>query len=562
MAGRLAVFFARFPNPITRIQRVGVLSLASLVAGGIVLILFAQNVYIAPGALHAYDYRQGVFRVGSELSIQTWLAVLGVAFGMLSFGLSATYTHVFDWWCSWRARRAAGKGLEYARYLNSQPQAPVILGLYHGFPVAVLCRYLVAALAIAASVGYKFAVIHVKYGIQESLPVEQVRLRLPPVRGIENGTASPWLADGPLLAKNRAFFHTFAVWTLGGYEVGDAFRVPVNISMVGWANCSGLFSGQDHGVLVTREIIMVANMTEEGREVFMTSEQGNWARIETSSGGWIPGSSERAVVDYRIAEPGKVQIQWARSGNWKDDAAGTQRQQVERRLTYDMYYAVAEVVRLVNNGSCDYLGDEDGRAGPKIMSRSSSPIITRFSNGSVPLNQKFVEAILYGDEGAPREGVSAVIRGVTAGWAVQLAEMETADFRIGHAPPYSEPFGEEAVEDTWRQLAALGNFGVDYPYYDGYRTDRRTGSYMKAADAFFGLGILAIILAAARIAIGPPLLTSWMGQHVCLALVAGVGEQAGEDQLVTGYEVARRKHLGALKLVSSEGGTEVRLVRL
>lgn len=439
-------------------------------------------------------------------------------------------------------------------------------GLYHGFPVAVLCRYLVAALAVAASVGYKFVVvIPVTYGIEETLPLEHVQLRLPPLRGIENGTASPWLAEGPLLATNRAFFHYQRNTSWGrGYDMGDALRVPFNISMVGWANCTGLFNGQDHGVLVTREIIMVASMTEESGQVFMTSHQGEWARIQTSSQGWINGSNARAVIDYRIVEPGKVQIQWTKPGSWTEDAAGSQAQPVERRLTYDMNYAVAEVRRRVRDGgSCSHLSDENGGPGPDIMARSLSPIKTRFANGSVPLNLKLIEAILYNDESGPREGVSAFVRGVMAGWAAQLADMETAEFRLGHAPAHAEPFGEERTGDTWRVVLAQST--VDYPWFTGFRVGWRTGCYLQVAEGLFAAGILAIILAVVRIVMGPPLLTSWMGQHVHLALIAGAGEPTGEDQRVavlTGYGVARRRHLGALKLVSSDGGTEVRLVKL
>jgi hypothetical protein len=550
----------------TRIRRVGTLSLASLIAAGIVLILFSQNLDFSDSTrqIHVNDISQRVFIVGSQLSVQAWLALLGVTFGTLSYGLTGTYTHAFDWWCSWQAKRAsggAGSGLQYARYLNSQPQAPVLLGFYHGFPLALLGRYLVAALAVAASVGYKFAVIQVTYGNIENLPAEQVQLRLPPVRGIGNGTASPWLADSPLLPTNRAFFHTQNVYTLWGYETGDASRVPFNISLVGWANCSGLFHSQDHALLVTREIVMIANMTEEvGEQPFMTSAQGEWARVETLSTAWFAGSNVRAVVDYRIAEPGKVQVQWARLGSWKYDTSGTQRQRVERRVTYDVFYAVAEAIRLVSNESCSNLSDENGGPGTEVMARSASAVKTRFENGSVPLNPKLVEAAITDEQAGPREGVSVFVRGVMAGWAAQLADMETAGFRLGHAPPHSEPFGPEATKGTFR--ADLGDSRVEYPYYDGYRSEWRTGSYSDVGQAFFAVGIVALVLAATRIAMGPPVLTSWMGQHVRLALAAGAGGPNGEGQLASGYEVARRTHLDALRLVSSEGGTEARLVRL
>ena len=48
--------------------------------------------------------------------------------------------------------------------------------------------------------------------------------------------------------------------------------------------------------------------------------------------------------------------------------------------------------------------------------------------------------------------MSAFVRSVVAGWNAQLAEMETGDFRLGHAPPDPESFGKEDAEDTMRSI--------------------------------------------------------------------------------------------------------------
>ncbi|KAM6518982.1 hypothetical protein FALCPG4_012640 [Fusarium falciforme] len=539
---------ALFLSLIIRIQRVGLLSLTSLLASGIALILFAQNIYTARRGNSdeaPNDYRQAIFRVGSQLSVQSWLAVLGVIFGTLSYGLATSVVHVFDYWCSWRARRVAGPGLNYARYLNSQPQAPVLTGLRHGFPVFVVCRYLIATLGIAASIGYKFVVIEVAYMASEEVETNQVRLQLPPVRGLlENGSTSPWVGDTPLSGTNRAFFHTQTVWIDEGYEIGDSLEPPFDISMVGWANCSGAFHVLDEGFVLTREIVMVANLTEDANEHFVTSEQGGWSRTEGSSG-WIKGSRSRAIIEYRIVEPGQVQIQWAKMGSWINDSSGTERQRVVRRLTYDMRYVVAEVHRFVSGGSCSHLTDEHGRSNPTILSTSSMRIRTKNPDGSVPLNYKLLDTILSSDEVGPREGVSAFVHGVMAGWGAQLAELDVSDIRLGHAPPDTEPFGPENTDDSWRSL--LTQSTIDYPFFDGTRYAKRRGSYYEVVDYFTVLGSIVIVIAVARVAIGPPVLTSWIGQHVHLASVEGVIRPENTEGLASGYQVALSE-LGALRL--------------
>lgn len=111
---------------LTRVWRVGGLSLAALIVSGTILILFAVNVLNTKSSYfddERSDINQAVFRVGSQLSPQAWLTVLGVGFDLLSYGFTETYTHVFDTWCSSQARRNKGPALNDARYLNSMPRA-------------------------------------------------------------------------------------------------------------------------------------------------------------------------------------------------------------------------------------------------------------------------------------------------------------------------------------------------------------------------------------------------------------------------------------------------------
>ncbi|KFH43022.1 hypothetical protein ACRE_062230 [Hapsidospora chrysogenum ATCC 11550] len=195
------------PPPLVRLQCLGMLSLAALSLGGIMLILFSLNAIVNFGGHQrdfASDPSQAMFRIGSQLSVQAWIAILGLCFGALSYGTGEAYTHLFDWWCS--RQTATQQGLDYARYLNSQPRAPTNVG-FRGFPPLVFGRYAVALLTVVASIGYKFGVAQVSISTVEALESGDIALRLPPVEGFQNGTLSPWFSDSAGGWYNQAFHH-------------------------------------------------------------------------------------------------------------------------------------------------------------------------------------------------------------------------------------------------------------------------------------------------------------------------------------------------------------------
>merc|ERR1712000_154970 len=156
------------PSTFARLSNLGLASLLALLAGGTTLIFVGMNRLLHKRLsmesewdslilLDTLDLDNG-FRVGDNLSIQQWLAIIGAAFGCLSFGFREAYHHLFDWWCS---RQALGEsGLDYARYLNTQSRAPVAFGA-RGFVLFATLRYLVLGLTLAASIGYKFGIISV-----------------------------------------------------------------------------------------------------------------------------------------------------------------------------------------------------------------------------------------------------------------------------------------------------------------------------------------------------------------------------------------------------------------
>ncbi|KAK3321719.1 hypothetical protein B0H66DRAFT_601202 [Apodospora peruviana] len=171
---------------ITRLRRLGVLSFTSLLAGGAILIFFGANVLtgkrLRGQTLDASKIKgQEPFTIGSHLSVKSWLAVAGRK--IISPSQSSQHDAAIG--CG---SYGGGGGLDYARYLNSQPRPPVTpLGFRAGYPTFILLRYLVVVLGTAASIGYKFTVINVTVLRNDPLDVSQVLLKVPPLRALESG---------------------------------------------------------------------------------------------------------------------------------------------------------------------------------------------------------------------------------------------------------------------------------------------------------------------------------------------------------------------------------------
>ncbi|KAG9504130.1 hypothetical protein J7337_004094 [Fusarium musae] len=148
------------PHQVRRLQMLGTLSLLAIVVGGSLLIFVGANALSGRKEKEelgrARPSGQTRFSVGHEWSIQTWIAIVGVAFALLSYGFTEAYVHLFDTWASRQAQLS--NGLDYARYLNSQSRAPVVYG-FRGFPSFITLRYFLLIMSIIASVGYKFAIV-------------------------------------------------------------------------------------------------------------------------------------------------------------------------------------------------------------------------------------------------------------------------------------------------------------------------------------------------------------------------------------------------------------------
>lgn len=268
----------------------------------------------------------GVFRFGMHFSVQVWLAVIGVGFGLVSYGLQEAYDHLFDAWCTGQATKRSG--LDYARYLNSQPHSPILLGT-RSFPVFINLRRILILLTVGASVGYKFGI----RGDEDDFAVHDIRIRPANDTNLHwswsylGGTMGPsapfqeenvpgiettWLSDGLWDTKNF----------LEHLKDFGSVKPPQNILMAeeGLTLAPLLLSEalEETFTYYTLQHVLIANLTEGPGSFTMTRNSTGWSRVETTNKHWFTQTNEStpAVVDYRVLEPDAVQIQWARDGDW------------------------------------------------------------------------------------------------------------------------------------------------------------------------------------------------------------------------------------------------------
>ncbi|KAK7413132.1 hypothetical protein QQX98_008018 [Neonectria punicea] len=531
-----------------RLQLIGLLSLGALLASSIILIFVACNAgagylkYLPdhPGA------RYGAFSLGADLSVQAWLAIVGVGFGLLSYGLHETYAQFFDLWCSRQAKRRSG--LDYARYLNSQPRAPVLWGV-RGFPVFVNLQRVLTLLTVGASIGYKFGITQDKdmafletvSGTPDDAQVPI--LDAPQEKMFENGVATPWLSDDPEDSVNRSFLHKLNV------DYRDE-EPPSHIMMAGTASCNEL-SSEISGTVFSLQHVVIANLTEEDGSFTMTQNSTGWFRTQTSNPNWITKSIETTpvVVDYRVLKPNGVQIQWARFGNWytnddSDDDVVSAPEPVVRRLTYRMYPATAIVARTIEEDEGCSLVDGKTKFG-KFLDLITDINATAWDVGNETLveTRNWIDAFIYNPETTMRDGVSAFVR-ASMSQAYQLA-----------AQNRSLPWASDRPDRNTTNVPGL----TTLPYITGDRIWYPTVCRWEAMIVYLTLGILALLVGILRVALGPPTLTSWMGQHVYLALGDVVTTEEKPNGLRSGYEVAGAE-LGSLRLPTDPADGQSRLM--
>ncbi|KAH7206717.1 hypothetical protein DER44DRAFT_665541 [Fusarium oxysporum] len=550
------------PPQVRRLQMLGTLSLLAIVIGGSVLIFVGTNALSGRKEKdelgRARPPGQARFSVGHEWSIQTWIAIVGVAFALLSYGFTEAYVHLFDTWASRQAQHS--NGLDYARYLNSQPRAPVAYG-FRGFPSFITLRYFLLIMSIIASVGYKFAIVSPDAWIKENFHPRLIEFIKSELSAVKNGSIvsepEPWINDFPLYDINRAFIHFNQVAQEPPYAANMSLP-PNGLAMVGHANCfstsrADQFYPGDVGTLHTREVVLVANGSVGKGDFYMTEDPGDWHRMETTSTNWFD-PPRRALVEYRLTEFGSLQIQWAKKPNKSSESW---RIPVEHRSLYKMELATAEVRRYVRDQNCRFLpqaalsflsfsNDTFEKSIAAVMPSWGNITATERFNISdlMPQYGVWLDALVKSPDTTLLSGVSAIIRAVMVSIkTTKLLDSENlkADFL---------PFGEERVgapAESFRD--------AKYPFYVGWRENKNTGCHISAAIVFIFLGCFSIMVGIYRIWLGPPALTSWMGQHVFLAGTEKMALSNKVTGLASGYTVAE-SDLGKLRLSTRKGGEE------
>ncbi|KAH7136861.1 hypothetical protein B0J13DRAFT_677663 [Dactylonectria estremocensis] len=515
------VFAMAQSNFITRIRRLGLAPITALLDGGTILTLVALNALFGPKMDPNAESvpetplttdSERMFRFLADQSLYIWYGIVASGAVLIWYGL----THGYNYPSGCRRAHKTGweAGINEGSYLNSIPPRTTILVL----------RCLIPVLYLAAAAGYHFGLI--KITVYSNGAIDQGILEL---------------SSLPTLAANTTFS---GPWAIGlDRDVQDSYFVddldidqgildpPTSIIMVGVLDCRSVQDPLrlDVGSLLGREIVMVANLTDEKGSFNMTKDHGGWMRTYTSSRFWL-GHGEveiPTVVDYRIVEPGKVQLQWAQRGSWLDDD-GPESTPVFRRVGFTIRYAVAIIAREImhiSEDECATAFDVD------ILSIDSNPPATELTNGSLPHIWNWTDIMLGSIDSDVSIGVTAFLRAVMAGWA-SPAPGRIRGPQIGLIADDDKPFGPEQAPG-W-EIPDVGRRG--YPYYTGMRSDVYTGCNREAACIFLIMGTLAILVGLVRLQCGPFDVGADVGKAGYLALRGEEPTQDDECLVDTGCE--------------------------
>ncbi|KAL6923470.1 hypothetical protein FSST1_000744 [Fusarium sambucinum] len=551
-----------------RLQMLGTASLPALLIGGLILILVGVNVFSSSASTELNPRSPGdigepsvsgqrVFKIGREWSIQTWIAIAGIAFGLLSFGFTETYMHIFDAWCSRRAQ--CDNGLDYARYLNSQARAPVRYGL-RGYPAFITLRYTITAMGIAVSIGYKFAFITPEVKVNENLSLDVIDYQPHRMSMTTHNSSSsdlePWISDGPLHSDIRSFFHSNdpLYMFMDATHYKNTKLPPTTVTMVGHGNCrhgvtlQSAFSPAEYGTLYTRELALTAKGSVAEGTFTMKEDEGDWQRIEVPNSRFF-NPPQKAIIEYRVPKFAMLQVQWAKAPN---NSSGTWEVPVVQRFQYAINASMVLARRRIRDQNCINLTG----GGVNYFSRNTDTLENAITKRGIvrqeeigrdyfnitkkmPEYSVWLEPLIKTQDATLVAAVSAIVRVVMT---VYKIDMEPTT----HIEKDDMPFGEE-----WDPFSEVYP-GTKAPFYVGTRAGKYSGCHTTAAVVFILLGCFAILVGIFRVWLGPPVLTSWMGQHVYLARTEAISLSEGVLSLASGYQVAK-KDLGRLRLSTQKG---------
>lgn len=553
---------SRYPAFRTRIEHLGALSLFALLVGGLLLILIAVNALAGPQtSQEGKSNEEGVnrFRYGSLWSLQAWTAITGVGFGLLAYGYSEAYTHLFDWWCSRQARTE--DGLDYGRYLNTLSRAPVAYGV-RGFPLFATLRHLLVLLSIAASIGYRFGLSEWSSILYKNLEPSLVDPILYDCSEgtLDVGSDMPWFKRSAAGDSDRGIFQHNMDWSdPKWYQKG-----PAEILMAG-VPCGIQFSSKGNdkykGRIVSREVVMVAQKKEEEGKFTMSRDDESWISAPTSQtklrlfeeeaiATWagIP-MGDRVVIQYRSSDQGDIQIQWGRLGSWYTDLSSTASEPVVRRETYRIRYAVADAYRIFADSCASIMFGTSGDTGSpapdnlpfdhqgELLLLCVDNSTTRFNktdpNTDVKTAKSWINTLIQDEKTQGGQGVSVIVRAFM--FARALADMQSNRTSLRLLSQDDQPFGPD--NSTTRRLVEYPY--MSYPFFIGERDEGVIGCDVAAAAIFVVMGCLAAVTMAVRIIAGPAEITSWTAQHLYLARAGVISmDETQCGLLVSGYRVA------------------------
>ena len=373
----------------------------------------------------------------------------------------------------------------------------------------------------------------------------------------EFSDTTPWITDFPLYNISRSFAHFCQ--RVNDSASGVRTDLPPNmLVMSGHASCVSITSGPffkngESGNIVTRELALVANGSAPEGEFTMTEDKGEWQRIEVSNSTMFQ-PRQKAIIEYRMSGFAELQIQWAKA---PEDSPGTWEVPVVNRSQYNIDMAVVQVVRIVRELDCKTMAGRGGD-GVSIRALNNKGSFMNFlqTRGEPPIEKETIEGELMNVTRKTPEfsgwlellikdpdttvliAVSAIIRAI-------MVCHEEGPGRVDILSDEERPFGEERDPYSDMYPGTGGNFFV------GYRKDKYAGCYVSAAIAFVFLGCVAILAAMIRVWLGPPALTSWMGQHIYLAHTEAISLSGKVMCLASGYQVAERD-LGRLRLYTQK----------
>lgn len=387
------------------IKRLGPFRLTCHLFGAVGLFVVASNI---SGGKDVPDYSAKFFNYGATLPLQFWLVIIGLCLSSLFYGLSNFWIQMFDILSTLRAKGKLGsneEGLDYGRYLNSLPNAPVMNGLKSGFTGLVVARYLQIGLGIMLSTTYKLFLFtspgfhegaidyhtikwHLAPFIGEGVFSNNVRSRGEPrdsweerqfAGGISALLLEGWAGGSPY-GLSKAF--VFPDPDLSSYlqsagsegnEHPDEGFVLVSIP-----DCytNSAFEGNDTGQLRSVELVLVARkdvtpLTDHGSPSLLMPgnprKSGFSKRTSFNPGSeagrstrWFSGSDELPLIlEYSLPYLGKFEMSWAGyfegwdCGQNLEVSCNDEDQPLLGYAVYNITYGIAHVVRQVRGSSCD-----------------------------------------------------------------------------------------------------------------------------------------------------------------------------------------------------------------